>query len=270
MTAVFDFYRGKSALLISVPHDGRELPDGIRSRMTEIGRALPDTDWHVARLYGFARALGASMLVANYSRYVVDLNRPPDDGSLYPGQLSTGICPSRTFAGEPIYRAGAGLAPGEQARRIDAYWRPYHGRIADTLDELRSTHGYALLWDAHSIPSRVPSLFEGELPVLNLGSFDRMSAGPSLVDEVAAVAGNSGYESVCDGRFKGGYITRHYGAPARGIHALQLEIAQRGYMDERTGEYDETKANGLRETLGAMLTAMQHSARAGLGTLNDR
>lgn len=266
MTAVFDFYRGESPLLISVPHDGREVPEGVRSRMTDIGQALPDTDWHVARLYGFARAFGASMLVANYSRYVVDLNRPPDDGSLYPGQLSTGICPSRTFAGEPIYRAGAGLEPGEPARRIDVYWRPYHARIAETLDELRSTHGYALLWDAHSIPSRVPSLFEGELPVLNLGSFDRRSAGPSLIDKVAAIAESSGYEFACDGRFKGGYITRHYGAPAGGVHALQLEIAQRGYMDERTGEYDEAKADRLRATLEAMLAAMQPPARSGPGS----
>lgn len=267
MTAVFDFHRGSSPLLISVPHDGRDVPDGIRARMTEAGRELPDTDWHVAKLYDFARGLGASMLVANYSRYVVDLNRPPDDGSLYPGQLATGICPAKTFAGEPIYEAGAGLERNEQARRIDDYWRPYHAQIAASLDELRSGHGYALLWDAHSIPSRVPSLFDGELPVLNLGSFDRKSAGPGIIDAVAAVAGNSGYESVCDGRFKGGYITRHYGAPASGVHALQLEIAQRAYMDERSGEYDKSKADRLRGELETMLEAMQVSARSGAGSM---
>ena len=260
MTAVFDLHRGSSPLLISVPHDGREVPDGIRARMTDVGRKLPDTDWHVAKLYDFASELGASTLVANYSRYVVDLNRPPDDGSLYPGQLSTGICPVKTFAGEPIYRTGAGLARDEQARRIDDYWRPYHAQIAANLDELRSAHGYALLWDAHSIPSRVPSLFDGELPVLNLGSFDGTSAGPGIIDAVTAVAGNSGYEFVCDGRFKGGYITRHYGAPASGVHALQLEIAQRAYLDERSGQFDNAKADRLRGMLAAMLEAMQVAA----------
>lgn len=265
MTAVFDFHRGSSPLLISVPHDGREVPDGIRARMTDAGRELPDTDWHVAKLYDFGRELGASMLVANYSRYVVDLNRPPDDRNLYPGQLATGICPAKTFAGEPIYRAGAGLARDEQARRIDDYWRPYHAQITASLGELRSAHGYALLWDAHSIPSRVPSLFDGELPVLNLGSFDRASAGRGIIDAVAAVAGSSGYEFVCDGRFKGGYITRHYGAPASGVHALQLEIAQRAYMDERNGEYDKSKADRLRGTLAAMLEAMRGSARSRAG-----
>ena len=220
----------------------------------------PDTDWHVAELYAFAGDLGASVLVAEYSRYVVDLNRSSDDAPLYPGQVATGLCPGRTFAGEPIYRDG-GVDTAERERRIERYWRPYHDRLRAILDTLRERFGHALLWDAHSIPARVPRLFDGELPDLNLGSNDSASCGAGLSAAVAAVADASDYRTVVDGRFKGGYITRHYGRPDGGVHALQLEIAQRAYMDEARRELLPAKVEALRATLRHMLDAFLDSAR---------
>jgi N-formylglutamate amidohydrolase len=255
MSDVYRFVEGDSPLLVSVPHDGRLIPKEQRAQMTEAGLAIPDTDWHVAQLYGFVAERGASLLVARYSRYVVDLNRPPDDGSLYEGQVATGLCPRYTFAGKPLYRDDAPVSKGEVAERVERYWRPYHARLAAALDELRARHGRVFLWDAHSIPSRVPRLFDGELPVLNLGNFDDRSCDPGLAQEIRDMASASPYESVLNGRFKGGYITRHYGDPADGVQAMQLELAQRAYMDEATLDFDPVRADRLRETLGVLLGA---------------
>ena len=259
MSNVYTFTRGDSPLLVSVPHDGRLIPEDQQARMTRAGLAIPDTDWHVGELYDFARELGASMLVARYSRYVVDLNRPSDDGSLYEGQVATGLCPQYTFAGEPLYRDDAPVSQAEVAARVEGYWRPYHERLVQALDELRARHGYALLWDAHSIPSRVPRLFEGELPVLNLGNFDDRSCDPQIARELYRISASSPYESVLNGRFTGGYITRHYGDPANGVQAMQLELAQRAYMDEVTLEFDDALADRLRQTLRALLTAFSRN-----------
>ena len=263
MSEIFRFIRGEQPLLISVPHDGRNIPAEIESRMTDAGRAIPDTDWHVAELYDFACETGASMLIANYSRYVVDLNRSADDGVLYLGQVATGLCPQETFAGEPIYTEADGIKDAEKKRRVDTYWRPYHDCISNTLDALRSQHGYALLWDAHSIPGRVPRLFDGQLPALNLGSNESRSCAESVEQAVAAVAEDSPYSSVLNGRFKGGYITRHYGDPDNHIHALQLEIAQRAYMDENSLQFDTAKAAALRVTLRTMLQTYRGAAKNG-------
>lgn len=260
MKPVFSQHSGNTPLLISVPHDGRDIPDDIAARMSDEGRAIPDTDWHVAKLYEFASELGANIVVANYSRYVVDLNRSADDASLYPGQVATGLCPLQTFSGAEIYRAGD-VDDVEKAQRVESYWWPYHQHISNTLDALRAQHGYALLWDAHSIPSLVPRLFEGELPELNLGSDSSTSCAPSIEAAVAKIATASGYSAVINGRFKGGYITRHYGSPQNNIHALQLEIAQRAYMDEASTEFDDNKANDLRATLRAMLQSFLHTAK---------
>ncbi len=169
MTEVYDFAAGEAPLLISVPHDGRHIPNDIAERMTNEGRAMPDTDWHVAELYSFASSIGASLISANYSRYVVDLNRSADDEILYPGQLVTGLCPQHSFSGAALYLDGA-FDVAEQSQRVEQYWRPYHAKIRDVLESIRQRHGVALLWDAHSIPSVVPRLFAGELPELNLGS----------------------------------------------------------------------------------------------------
>lgn len=257
----YRFEEGSLPLLVSVPHDGREVPASIGKRMTDAARALPDTDWHVARLYDFARGLGASVLCATWSRYVVDLNRPPDDAELYPGQGGTGLCPAQTFGGAPIYRDGGEVGDDERKERVERYWQPYHRQIEAELARLADRHGAAYLWDAHSIPSRVPMLFEGELPVLNLGSNDGKSCPPEVLAAVAAVAAASTYSSVVDARFRGGYITRHYGRAQKRVsntaptYALQLELSQRCYMDEETLRYDDARAAALVPTLEAMLRA---------------
>lgn len=260
MTDVYHFRQGSTPLLISVPHDGRAVPYETDRRMTKAGKTLPDTDWFVARLYDFAGELGASVLVANFSRYVVDLNRSADDEELYPGQVKTGLCPQQTFAGDDIY-VDEGVSDEEREARVERYWRPYHDKIRNTLDALHKEHGYALLWDAHSIPSVVPRLFEGELPHLNLGSDDGASCSPALATAVVAAVEASELSSVHNGRFKGGFITRHYGDPGAGYHALQLEIAQRAYMDEQSVVFDDEKANHLRGTLTRMLTAYMDAAQ---------
>jgi len=251
----YTLIEGDSPLLVSVPHDGRDIPEGIRTRMTPAGLDIQDTDWHVARLYDFAHAMGATVLVAHWSRYVVDLNRSADDGVLYPGQMVTGLCPARTFGGDAIYRDGEVVSDDERAERVERYWQPYHDAIRRTLNALRKRHGHALLWDAHSIPGRVPSLFDGDLPTLNVGTFDGRSCAEARAASVSEAAQASPFDTVLNGRFKGGYITRHYGDPAGSIHAIQLEIAQRAYMDEESREYDEPKATHLRKTLQAMLSA---------------
>lgn len=252
MIEVFSFHEGTSPLLISVPHDGVHLPPVVRTRMTAAGAALPDTDWHVAELYSFARELGASILVANYSRYLVDLNRSANDEVLYAGQVATGLCPLQTFAGEDIYTSG-GIDGGEMADRVTGYWKPYHDKIKSTLQSVRDTHGFALLWDAHSITSVVPRLFDGELPVLNIGTDGGRSCDTTIATAVAGVAAASPYSTIVNGRFQGGYITRHYGDPGRDVHAIQLEIAQRAYLDESSTMFDAQKAQDLRGTLQPML-----------------
>jgi N-formylglutamate deformylase len=262
MTDVYVFSPGTIPLLVSIPHDGRALMPGQARDMTETGRALPDTDWNVRKLYSFARELGASVIAAHYSRYVIDLNRPADDRALYAGQLSTGLCPLQTFDGDNLYVDDYVLSIEERERRTRSYWEPYHERIRTTLDEMREAFGYALLWDAHSIRSEVPSLFDGGLPDLNIGTTDGSSCDPRISDSILAVAEAASYSSVLNGRFRGGYITRHYGDPDQGVHAIQLELAQKTYMDESSGEFDEDLADRVRGTLRGMLTAFTDAARA--------
>jgi len=260
MTDIYAFTRGTTPLLISVPHDGRALKPGQSYDMTEVGQSLPDTDWHVRRLYRFAIDLGASIVAAHYSRYVVDLNRSADDVALYEGQVSTGLCPAKSFAGDDLYNDGASVSDDERARRVRTYWQPYHQKIADTLAELKEEFGYALLWDGHSIRTEVPSLFPGELPDLNIGTNGGASCGKSLLEPVEQIAAAAPFSSVVNGRFKGGYITRHYGAPEQNIHAIQLEIAQRTYMDEESTDFDEIRAEALQATLADMLNGFTSSA----------
>lgn len=252
--STFTLHQGSAPLLVSCPHDGTELPGDIAARLTAKALGVPDTDWHVARLYDFARELGASMLVPRCSRYVIDLNRPPDDASLYPGQNTTGLCPLVGFDGEPIYQEGMAPDADEIAIRRERYWRPYHDALAAELSRIQAAHGRAVLWEAHSIRGVVPFLFEGRLPDLNLGT----SAGASCsVDRQArleaVLQGQSAYDWVANGRFKGGHITRNYGDPANGIDAVQLEISQRCYMDEDSFEYDGKKAASLQAVLRALL-----------------
>jgi N-formylglutamate amidohydrolase len=251
--AVFDLHRGHTPIVVSVPHDGREIPERIAARMSDDALSLPDTDWHVARLYDFCRDLGATLLVARFSRYVVDLNRPPSDEALYPGQVSTGLCPERTFAGARIYRDGDIVSAAEREERTAHYWRPYHEALGALLDANLRRHGVALLWDAHSIASRVPALFDGELPALNIGTNGGTSCGPRVRAALADALERVPFSATIDGRFRGGYITRHYGRPERGIHAVQMELAQRCYLRESVAEYDEALAARLLPVLAAML-----------------
>lgn len=263
MSEAYSFVQGTTPLLISIPHDGRKIPPAIFERMSASGRDIPDTDWHVEKLYDFAKGIGASVLVGRYSRYVVDLNRPASNESLYQGQVSTGLCPRQTFAGDDIYIEGADFDAAELSARVSEYWRPYHLRLQSALLELQQRFGYALLWDAHSIPSTVPRLFDGELPVLNIGTFDHRSCDPDLAAGVCEVAAASAYDWVFNGRFKGGYITRAYGKPDERIHAIQLEIAQRAYMNENTLKFDGDRADLLRQTLLAMLTTYLEAGTRG-------
>ena len=256
-TDTYTLHRGTAPLLVSLPHDGSAIPEPLAARMTTAARRAPDTDWHVSKLYAFARELGASMLAPKYSRYVVDLNRPPDDTSLYPGQNTTGLCPAVQFSGAPVYLDGQAPAPGEIAERIEHYWRPYHAALRDELARLRALHGRVVLWEGHSIKgSELPFLFEGRLPDFNLGTAAGTSCSPALHQRLEAVlAAQTNFDWVANGRFKGGYITRHYGAPAAGIDAVQLETSQRLYMDEATFDYDENKASDAQVTIRALLEA---------------
>lgn len=266
MTDVFTWHQGDSPLLISIPHDGREIPPAIAARMTETGLATPDTDWHVTRLYAFAETIGASLIAASYSRYVIDLNRSPRDEALYAGQVSTGLCPLRTFAGDDIYRDGAGVGAEDRRARIEEYWEPYHARIAAALAATRKEFGYALLWDAHSIRSSVPRLFAGELPDLSVGTSDGTSCPRAVERRIAEAAAATPYTSVVNGRFKGGYITRYYGRSDEGVYAVQLELAQRCYMDETTLAYDTERAARLARAIRTLLAACRAGATLGNGT----
>jgi len=240
---VYTLHRGTIPLLVSVPHDGTAVPVEIAARLTDSARRVPDTDWHIARLYAFARELGASMIVPKYSRYVVDLNRSEDDVSLYPGQNTTGLCPIVQFSGEPVYRECQQPTPQEIRQRVERYWRPYHDALRGELDRLRSEHGRVLLWEGHSIKGELPFLFDGRLPDLNLGTANGASCSPALQSRIeSTLAAQGDYDYIVNGRFKGGYITRSHGDPANGIDAVQLEISQRIYMDEERFVYDEAKA----------------------------
>lgn len=255
MNDIFELHCGTVPLLVSLPHNGSEIPPALAARMVERARGAPDTDWHVARLYAFAREMGASVLVPRYSRYVVDLNRPPDDTSLYPGQNTTGLCPAVQFTGEPVYLDGQVPTPEEIAIRVETYWRPYHDALQAELTRLHAAHGRALLWEGHSIKgSDLAFLFPGRLPDLNLGTSGGASCSSLRQQAVeAALAAQSRYDYVVNGRFKGGYITRHYADPTNGIDAIQLEISQRIYMDEATFEYDPIKAATAQAAIRSLL-----------------
>ena len=239
------------------------MPGDIAAKLTPEGREVHDTDWHLERLYDFADELGASVLVATHSRYVVDLNRPPDGASLYPGQNVTGLCPVDTFASTLIYANDPGPDDAEIADRRDAVWAPYHQQLRTELDRIRATHGVAMLWDAHSIRSVVPRFFEGKLPDLNLGTANGASCDPALANELLAIAQSaSGYSAVLNGRFQGGHITRHYGQPHDNIHAVQLEMTQCSYMQEAMPfDYLPERAVGVQPHLRRMIEAVLGFAR---------
>jgi N-formylglutamate deformylase len=260
--SVYRLRQGHVPLLISLPHVGTEIPPELHDRLVPRALASEDTDWHLERLYApLAEKLGASLIVPRYSRYVIDLNRPPDDAPLYPGASGgTGLVPTHFFTSEPLYRDGREPDAIEIAARREVYWRPYHEALEAELTRLRDRHGRGLLFDGHSIRSRLPWLFDGELPALNLGTADGDACDPAITARLGgALAGQARYTQVVNGRFKGGYITRHYGRPGDGLHAVQLEMCQRCYMDESVdpaGAYDEALAAQVAPVIEQLLREM--------------
>lgn len=254
----FRFTDGPSPLLISVPHAGTHIPDDLRARMTDVADETPDTDWHVDRLYDFAPAMGAAMLVATHSRFVTDLNRGPDDAPLYPGQDAEGLCPLKSGDHRPVYQPGEEPGDNEIADRRETYWRPYHDQLAAALDAIKQRHGFALLWDAHSIKSELPRYFDSKLWDLNLGTGGGTTCDDRLSASIMEVANEAaGFTSILNGRFIGGYITRNYGQPADNIHAIQLEQSWATYMDEQPPYgYREDLAASVRPVLQRFIQTM--------------
>lgn len=259
----FHFHQGNIPLLVSIPHLGTEMPQDVRAQMTGIAGVVADTDWHLDRLYGFAKAMGASVLGARFSRYVIDLNRPSTGESLYPGQTTTGLCPTETFRGEPLYPNAGAPEAIEVQRRLNAYWHPYHAKLRQELDRLKVEFGNVLLWEAHSIASVLPRLFEGKLPDLNVGTNAGNSCDERVLDAIASTLGDQPFTWVANGRFKGGYITRAYGQPNQGIHAVQLEMCQSTYMNETTPfEYQPDLAEKIEPVVAKMVAAALQAVRS--------
>jgi len=249
---------GTGALLISVPHVGTHIPPELAAHYQPQALAVEDTDWHLAQLYAFATTLGAGLIVPRHSRFVIDLNRAPDNTPMYAGANNTELCPTRFFTGEPIYRDGQVPDAAEVARRRSVYWQPYHDAVTAELDRIQARHGHAILFDGHSIKSVLPWLFEGKLPDLNLGTANGASCAPSLRAALSQVLQTQDrFTHVTDGRFKGGHITRHFGRPADGRHAIQLEMCWSTYMAESPPfEVDAQRAARLTPVLRALVQTM--------------
>ena len=254
--------RGEAPLVVSMPHTGTELPE-IEAGLQSTWLARRDADWWVDKLYGFAGDLGATVIRTSISRTVIDANRDPSGVSLYPGQTTTELCPSTTFDGEPLYRAGSAPDEKEIARRRQTYFEPYHHALTAEIARLRRRHPAVVLYDCHSIRSRIPRLFDGELPNFNIGTNSGASCAPELTAQIEALCAETDFSRVTNGRFKGGYTTRHHGRPADGVHAVQMELACRGYMrepaevnpDNWPTPYEEKYAAPLRAVLQRILTA---------------
>lgn len=264
-----EIIRGDAPLLLSLPHTGVVIPDDVRGLRSQM-LARIDADCWVEQLYDFAPALGVTVLRTALSRTVIDVNRDPSGASLYPGQATTGLCPTETFDGEPLYAKGAEPDAEEIDRRRREYFEPYHDALRAEIARLRARHQHVVVYDAHSIRSRVPRLFEGRLPDLNLGTYDGLSCDAALAARVEAACADSGFSQVTNGRFKGGWITRHYGRPPAGVHALQMELAQIAYMIETArepfGPYDSARAQPLRAVLQRLFDALLDWAANPTGT----
>ena len=255
---IFALHRGNKPLLVSLPHVGTAIPDDQRPRYVERALAVEDTDWHLDPLYGFVRELGASLIVPRHSRYVIDLNRPPEDAPMYAGVNNTELCPTRFFTGDALYRDGLAPDAKEIQRRRDVYWHPYHDALKAELARLKAQHGHAVLFDGHSIKSELPWLFDGRLPDLNLGTASGASCALSLrAALVGVLETQTTFTQVVDGRFKGGYITRQHGRPRHGVHAVQLEMCWRCYMAEQPPfQVDTARAATLEPVLRALVQVM--------------
>ena len=259
-----DVRQGDAPLVVSFPHTGTDLPAELEPRFVSPWLARKDADWWIDRLYDFAADLGATTVRTRISRSVIDVNRDPSGASLYPGQATTELCPTTTFDGEPLYREGQAPDAAEIDRRRATWFQPYHAALETELTRLAAVHGRVVLYDAHSIRSRVPRLFEGELPQFNVGTNNGAACDPVLTVAVEAVCDAAGLTRVTDGRFKGGWTTRRYGRPAANVHAIQMELACRGYMDDPAepptaqtwpAAYSETRAAPMRAALEDVLKA---------------
>lgn len=265
-----EVHRGEAPLIVSFPHTGTDIPPDIEAQLVSPWLARKDADWWIHRLYDFARDLGATTVRTAISRTVIDVNRDPSGASLYPGQATTELCPTTTFDGEPLY-VGADPDDAEIERRRRTWFAPYHAALDAEIARLRAAHGAVVLYEAHSIRSRIPRLFDGDLPNFNLGTNSGGSCAPALTSAVEAACDASTFSRVTNGRFKGGWTTRHYGRPENGVHAVQMELACRGYMDDPAAPptsktwpppYSETQAAPMRATLTDVLKACLAFAEA--------
>lgn len=250
--------RGSGPLVLAVPHAGIWVPKPLHARLNPCAESLSDTDWHVDRLYS-RLVPDATMVRANFHRYLIDANRDPEGHSLYPGQNTTGLCPVTDFDGNRLYREGEEPDEAEQAERRERFHSAYHGTLQAEIERVRAEHGIALVYDCHSIRSEIPYLFEGRLPDFNIGTNEGRTCAPELqaaMEEVCRSA--SGYSTVVNGRFKGGWTTRHYGRPDQGVHAVQMELAQSAYLQSEAPPfaYDEVKAERLRPVLKSVLDTL--------------
>lgn len=264
MSAV-EVLRGDSPVVLGMPHAGLHLPEAALGALNETGRALADTDWNIDRLYG-GLLPGATVVRAMFHRYVIDANRDPSGASLYPGQATTGLCPLTDFDGAALYRNDWQPDEAEVARRLRAFHAPYHAALEAELDRVRKRHGLAILYDCHSIRSRIPFLFDATLPDFNIGTHDGAACSLEIEQAVRDICGRAqGFTSVVNGRFKGGWTTRHYGRPAAGIHVIQMELAQKTYMDEAAPwTYRSDRAARLRPHLRTILETLDGMARSGV------
>jgi N-formylglutamate deformylase len=260
----FRFKAGRLPMLVSMPHAGTDIPDEVADTLAPCAAARADTDWHLPELYGFLEEMGIATISARWSRYLIDLNRPPENTNLYPGLDTTGLCPLDTFGRERLYREGMEPDAAEVQRRLDRYWRPYHEQLGAELERLKAEHGRVVLWEAHSIASVVPRFFEGKLPDLNFGTAEGKSCDPGLEEAILGVArAQERYTIALNGRFKGGHITRHYGQPASGVHAIQLEKCQCLYMNEAPPfDYLPDVAGQLQPLLRDMVKAAVNWVRS--------
>ena len=259
-----ELHRGEAPLVVAFPHTGTEIPADIEAGFASPWLARRDADWWIDQLYHFAADLGATTVRTRLSRSVIDVNRDPSGASLYPGQATTELCPTTTFDGEPLYRRGQAPGEAEIARRTETWFSPYHAAVEAELSRLAGRNGKVVLYDAHSIRSRVPRLFEGELPQFNIGTNSGRACDPALTVSVEAACAATDLGHVVDGRFKGGWTTRHHGRPEAGVHAIQMELACRGYMDEPGRDptpetwptaYSRERAEPMRRTLAEVLKA---------------
>jgi N-formylglutamate deformylase len=254
--------RGTSPVILAFPHTGTEVPPEIRERLNPEGRTLRDTDWHVDRLYAGLLPT-ATTVRATFHRYVIDANRDPSGRSLYPGQNTTELVPRTTFDDVPIWQEGREPDAADVADRVARFHEPYHAALAAEIERIRSVHGVAILYDCHSIRSRVPFLFEGRLPDFNIGTDGGMTCDPALEAAVVETCRTAeDYTSVLNGRFRGGWTTRHYGDPTRGVHAIQMELAQTTHLADEAPPFDldPTKADRLRPVLRDLLVRLESRA----------